>query len=229
MPDRPWLDTNVLKRLEPMLEMLASDPASLSSVTNPTEGRDIHLVDSLSGLAVPELSEAAIIGDIGSGAGFPGIPLACALPGSKVEMIESVGRKTAFIDRVIAALELANASTVTSRSEDWAGRGGRERYDVVTARAVADLTILAELASPLLKEGGSLIAWKGERESEAESHLALIEAKVAMKLEDVQTVKPYLASRDRHLYVIRKSGPTPSALPRRSGMARKRPLQPRKV
>ncbi len=141
-------------------------------------------------------------------------------------MIESVSRKTAFIDRAIEATGLTNASTVTARSEEWAAGEGRERYDVITARAVADLSVLAELASPLLRDGGSLIAYKGERETDSEAHLADIEAKVAMKLEEVQTVRPFRASRDRHLYVIRKSGTTPSALPRRPGMARKRPLKP---
>jgi len=225
-PDRPWLDEAVVSRLEPMLELLASDPASLSSVTDPSRARDIHIVDSLSGLVLPELKDAGMIGDIGSGAGFPGVPLAAALPESKVEMIESVSRKTAFIDRAIEATGLTNASTVTARSEEWAAGEGRERYDVITARAVADLSVLAELASPLLRDGGSLIAYKGERETDSEAHLADIEAKVAMKLEEVQTVRPFRASRDRHLYVIRKSGKTPSALPRRPGMARKRPLKP---
>ena len=209
-----------------MLELLASDPASLSSVTDPGKARDIHIVDSLSGLVLPELREATLIGDIGSGAGFPGVPLAAALPGARVEMIESAGRKTAFIDRAIEATGLTNASTVTARSEEWAAGDGRERYGVITARAVADLSVLAELASPLLQYGGSLIAYKGGRETDSEAHLAHIEAKVAMKLEDVQTVRPFRASRDRHLYVIRKSGPTPPALPRRPGMARKRPLKP---
>ena len=120
-----------------MLELLASDPASLSSVTDPARARDIHIVDSLSGLVLPELKDAGMIGDIGSGAGFPGVPLAAALPESKVEMIESVSRKTAFIDRAIEATGLTNASTVTARSEEWAAGEGRERYDVVTARAIA--------------------------------------------------------------------------------------------
>lgn len=211
-----------------MLEMLKSDPASLSSVTDVSKAREVHLADSLSGLTVEAVANAGMIGDIGSGAGFPGVPLAVALPDARVEMIESVKKKTDFIDRVIAELDLPNASTINSRTEDWGavGEEGRERYDVITARAVADLATLAELASPLLKEGGALVAWKGEREPESEARLAGIEAKVAMRLDDVETIRPYRDSRDRHFYVVIKTGPTPPKLPRRAGMARKRPLEP---
>jgi 16S rRNA (guanine527-N7)-methyltransferase len=89
---------------------------------------------------------------------------------------------------------------------------------------VAPLTVLAELASPLLREGGSLVAWKGARETGEEELLAGLRARLAMELERFVEVEPFTGSRVRHLYVIRKIGATPSGLPRRPGMARKRPL-----
>ena len=117
---------------------------------------------------------------------------------------------------------------VCARSESWAADpppdGGRERYDAVTARAVGRLSTLGELASPLLVEGGSLVAWKGRRNAAEEAELERAAARLAMELVEVRWVGPYAGSRHRHLYVMRKSGPTPSNLPRRPGMAKKRPL-----
>lgn len=207
-----------------MLEMLSTAQASLSSVTDPGKARDVHLLDSLSGLAVKELLSAGRIADIGSGAGFPGIPLAAALPEGSFDLIDSVGRKTAFVVEVIERLGLDNARAVTARSEEWGLGEGRESYDVVTARAVAPLGALAELASPLLRRGGCLVAWKGSREEQEERSIELLEARLAMRLNRAVEVDPFPGSRTRHLYVIEKSGPTPEGLPRRPGMARKRPF-----
>jgi len=224
--ERPWLAGDLVKQLEPMLQMLVSDPASLSSVTNPDEARRVHVADSLSGLAATEVSNASRVADIGSGAGFPGIPLAVALSEAQFDLIDSVGKKVRFIDSVIERLDLTNARGVNARSEEWAAATGAEAYDLVTARAVAPLQALAELASPLLEEGGSLVAWKGEREAEEEELLAALESKLAMKLDRVLPVRPYESSRERHLYVVKKTGATPANLPRRPGMVRKRPLTP---
>lgn len=217
-------DPDLLLRLEPMLEMLATAPASLSSVTDPRQARNVHLLDSLSGLAVEELRSAARVVDIGSGAGFPGIPLAAALPDGSFDLIDSVTRKTAFITEVIDRLGLENAGAITSRSEDWALGDGRQAYDVVTARAVAPLTALAELASPLLRPGGCLVAWKGSREEQEERILDRLERRLAMRFGRAVEVEPFSGSRIRHLYVIEKTGVTPDGLPRRPGMARKRPF-----
>ena len=222
--ERPWLAGDLVKQLDPMLTMLVTEPASLSSVTNPDEARRVHVADSLSGLAAEEVRSAARVADIGTGAGFPGIPLAVALPGAHFTLIDSVGKKVRFIDRVIETLDLENAVTIHARSEEVAAGPGSEAFDLVTARAVAPLEALAELASPLLNEGGHLVAWKGEREFEEEEKLAGLEERLAMKLARVVPVRPYSKSRERHLYVVEKTGPTPHGLPRRPGMVRKRPL-----
>ncbi len=100
---------------------------------------------------------------------------------------------------------------------------GREAYDVVTARAVGRLGMLAELASPLLREGGVLVAWKGHRDPDEEAELERGAESLAMDPEEVRWVGPYAGSRNRHLHLIRKVGPTPERLPRRAGMAKKRP------
>lgn len=217
-------DPATVERLEPLLRLLASSPVSLSSVTDPAAARSVHVADSLSGLVLPEIRAAENVLDLGTGAGFPGLPLAVSLPEARFTLIDSVGRKVEFLRESIEALELQNAVAIKTRSEDLARESGREAFELVTARAVAPLDALAELASPLLSRGGSLVAWKGEREPDGEAALARISDRVAMALERVVAVRPYPSSRERHLYVVRKTGPTPANLPRRAGMARKRPL-----
>ena len=219
-------DDELLRRLTPVLELLAADPASLSSVRDPERAWTVHVEDSLSGLELVGSPER--IADLGSGAGFPGLVLAAALPTTSVDLIESVGRKAEFIERAIAAGGFDNARAVARRSEEWAAAadpdGGREAYDVVSARAVGRLATLAELASPLLCDGGALVAWKGRRDADEEAELERAAAALAMEPERVEAVGERAGSRHRHIYLVRKSGPTPASLPRRPGMAKKRPL-----
>jgi 16S rRNA (guanine527-N7)-methyltransferase len=205
-----------------VLDLLARERASVSSVVDERAWR-VHVADSLTGLEVPELQEAARIADIGSGAGFPGLVLAVAKPQAQVDLIESVGRKCEFMQHAIEAAGIANAHVINARSEELATGEGREAYDAVTARAVGRLSTLAELASPLLRDGGVLVAWKGKRDAEEEQQLGRAAEKLAMHPERILAVGPRAGSEHRHLHVIRKAGPTPGDLPRRPGMAKKRP------
>ena len=187
------------------------------------------MADSLSGLEVSDLSSARRIADIGAGAGFPGLVLAIALPRAQVDLIESAGRKTAVMDRLIQAVGLGNARSITARAEDYARQpaavgGGREAYDAVTARAVGPLAVLVEYAAPLLRGGGVLVAWKGARDADEERAGAAAAERVGMAAEAVLPVQPYPDSSNRHLHVFRKTAPTPPEFQRRPGMARKRPL-----
>src|SRR6476469_6243323 len=155
-----------------VLELLETERASVSSVTDPGRAWRVHVADSLTGMEFEQLCEASRIADIGSGAGFPGLVLAIALPDARVDLIESVGRKCDFIRRAIAAAGIANARVINARSEELAAGEGREAYAAVTARAVGRLSTLAELASPLLATDGVLVAWKGKRDVEEEAQLA---------------------------------------------------------
>jgi 16S rRNA (guanine527-N7)-methyltransferase len=226
----PALSAGGRKRLGAWLDLLARERASVTSVREPAEAWKVHVDDSLSGIEfVSEaVSGAGAIADVGSGAGFPGAPLAVALPDVRIDLIESVARKCEFLRRAIVATEIPNLRVVCERAETWAGRGtpdgGREAYDVVAARAVGRLSTLAELAVPLLRREGVLVAWKGRRDPEEEGQLERAGDRLAMKLEEVRWVGPYAGSRNRHLYVVRKSGSTPEDLPRRPGMAKKRPF-----
>ena len=211
------------RSLRTVLELLAAERASVSSVTDERAWK-VHVEDSLTGLDVPELHQASRIADLGSGAGFPGLVLAVALPEAKVDLIDSIGKKTAFIAHAAAAAGIPNAAAITARAEDVArDESARESYDVVTARAVGRLSTLAELASPLLKQGGVLIAWKGRRDEEEERQMSRAAELLAMSPEAILDVGHRAGSEHRHLHVIRKSGPTPADLPRKSGMAKKRP------
>ncbi len=209
--------------LDELLRLL-SDPRAPISRSTVAQARDVHIADSLSGLELEPIRRARRIADLGSGAGLPGLVLAAALPEARVDLIESLERKCAFLRDAIQRLGLANAAVVCERSEDWASAGGREAYDAVTARAVGSLATLAELASPLLREGGFLVAWKGARSAEEESEAASAADPLAMEPFEIRSVQPYPGSRDRHIHLLRKNGPTPNGLPRRPGMAAKRPF-----
>jgi 16S rRNA (guanine527-N7)-methyltransferase len=213
--------------LEAIVEQVTGDRTAPSSVRGREDAWRVHIADSLSGLEVESLRRSSSIADVGAGAGFPGLPLAVALPTARIELIEATARKCEFIERAIRAAELSNAKVVCRRAEEWAAAdppaGGRAAYDAVTARAVGRLATLAELASPLLADDGVLVAWKGRRDEEEEAEMDRAAERVAMEVEDVRWVGPYAGSRNRHIYVLRKTGPTPRQLPRRPGMAKKRP------
>lgn len=216
------LDGAGREKLEIVLSLLAEERASVSSVVD-ARAWQVHVVDSFTGLEVPELRSALRIADIGSGAGFPGLVLAVALPQAQVDLIESVGRKCEFMRRAIDAAGIGNAVVRNARSEDCASSEGREAYEAVTARAVGRLSTLAELASPLLKPEGVLVAWKGKRDPDEERQLERAAEALAMAPQQILDVGGRAGSEHRHLHVIRKSGPTPANLPRRPGMAKKRP------
>lgn len=216
------LDSAAREKLETVLALLAEERASVSSVVDERAWR-VHVVDSLTGLEVAEVQAAGRIADVGAGAGFPGLALAVALPQARVDLIESVGRKCEFMQRAIEAAGIANATVRNTRSEDWAASEGRDAYDVVTARAVGRLSTLAELASPLLKPKGVLVAWKGKRDADEDRQLERASEALAMSPETILDVGDRAGSKHRHLHVIRKTGPTPPNLPRKPGIAKKRP------
>jgi 16S rRNA (guanine527-N7)-methyltransferase len=208
--------------LRAILELQASDPAASTTVRDPARAVDRHVADSLVALDLPSVRAARLIADLGAGAGWPGLALAAALPGSRVALVESAIRHCRYLERAVAAGALANADVVHARAEDWpAGIGA---HDLVTARALAILPVLCEYAAPLLADDGLLVAWKGLVEpAEAAAGVAAA-AIVGLELVEVRAVKPYPEADRRTLHVFRKVAPTPARFPRRPGMAVKRPL-----
>ena len=222
-PGFEQLSAQAQSQISALLSLLESDPEAPTTVADRATAMQVHVADSLAGLAFAELVGARTICDLGAGAGFPGLVLAAALPDSRVDLLESIGRKCEFIERAIAETGLANARVVCDRAETWALGEGAGAYELVTARAVARLSTLAELASPLLADDGHLLAWKGRRDDDEDAELERAAEQLAMRPAEIRWSGPYAGSENRHLHLIAKSGPTPAGIPRRPGMAKKRP------
>ena len=205
-----------------LLDVVASDETAPTTVREPERAVDVHVADSLTGLEVEAVRRAETIADLGAGAGFPGLVLAAALPEAQVFLVESVGKKCAFIDRAAAAAGLDNAEAVYGRAEEW--RDGTGRCDAVTARALAPLGAICEYAAPLLRLGGTLVAWKGARDGAEEQQAARAADELGLEIDEVLRVEPWSSVDARHLYLYSKVMETPARFPRRAGMARKRPL-----
>jgi 16S rRNA (guanine527-N7)-methyltransferase len=214
-----------VRRLSTLLDLVERDPEAPTSVTARSDAVAVHVADSLTALELSAVRGASEIADVGSGAGFPGVVLAAALPRAEVHLVESSRRKCRFLARALTEAAIDNASVVCARAEDWSE--GRARCDLVTARAIGPLAVILEYAAPLLELGGSLVAWKGGRNPSEEDDAAAAAEVLGLGLDEVVSVRPYAGSRDRHLHVFRKSAPTPARFPRRAGVARKRSLHAR--
>ena len=188
------------------------------------EAAEKHYRDCLAAREVlRDLPAGSRVLDLGTGAGFPGLVLACTCPELRFTLLDATAKKCDFLRETAATLDLANAEVVCGRAEEL-GRGPlRESFDLVTARAVASLRELVELALPLLKQGGVLLAMKGANWSEEveEAGHALTELAGAVKESREYTLS---AGDRRCLLLIEKLGPTSDKYPRRPGMPHKRPL-----
>jgi 16S rRNA (guanine527-N7)-methyltransferase len=202
--------------------VLVSDEHAPTTVHDPSLVRDDHLADALVALDLSVLRDTGELADLGSGAGVPGIPLAIALPKLHVTVVEGNGRKCEFMQTVADQLGLTNVAVVHGRAETWAE--GRERMDIVTARALAPLDVVAEYAAPLLKLGGALLAWRGQRDPDDEAAGNRAATVLGLTVEEPRRVQPYVGALNRHMHVMVKTNPTPGRFPRRDGVARKRPL-----
>jgi 16S rRNA (guanine527-N7)-methyltransferase len=201
---------------------LAFDELAPTTVREPLRVRDDHIADALVALDLEQVSNAAVIADLGSGAGVPGVPLAIALPQARVILLEGNGRKCAFLGRVASGLPVVNVEVLHGRAETWSA--GIGACDLVTARALAPLDVVAEYAAPLLRLGGALVAWRGRREHSAETEALRAAEILGLSVAEPLPVEPYPGSEHRHLHTFVKVSDTPSRFPRRDGVARKRPL-----
>ena len=190
---------------------------------DPREAVDRNYLDCIAPLAggFPEAPTAA---DVGSGAGFPGIPLAIMLPDTRFTLIDALSRRVEFLRAVIARLGL-NAEALHLRAEDAARQGAlRERFDLTTARAVAPMNALCEFMLPLTRVGGRMLALKGPG---LEAELAGAENALALLGGEIERIQPLaIPGRDwnHRAAWIAKIAPTPDKYPRRAGMADKKPL-----
>jgi 16S rRNA (guanine527-N7)-methyltransferase len=208
--------------LRALTKLVMTDPGASTAVRGEQRVIDEHLADSLVALELQEVRDAAPIADLGSGAGFPGLPLAIARSDASVDLIESNARKCQFLERAAAACGLRNVRIVNCRVESW--DEGIDRFDLVTARALAPLAVVVEYAAPLLRVGGALVAWRGGRDLGAEEAAARAGEELGLEAHEPMLVHPYPAANRRHLHLMTKVTPTPPRFPRRPGVAAKRPL-----
>jgi 16S rRNA (guanine527-N7)-methyltransferase len=192
---------------------------NLTAITEPDQVAKLHLLDSLSVLKTADLKGKRLI-DVGCGAGFPGVPVKIACPEANVTLLDSLGKRMAWLERILPELGV-EAECVTARAEEFAAKR-RESYDFATSRAVARLNILLELTAPFVKVGGAVLAMKGAaaREELAEAKNAI--SKLGLKLE---TVADFPMDNTAHsVIVLRKIKPTPPQYPRRYAKMKQSPL-----
>jgi len=204
-----------------LLDRLALEPQNLTAIEGLDEGLDRHLADSLAALALPEVAAAASLVDLGSGAGFPGLALAHALPDVAVTLVESERRKADWLRR--ASADLRNVRVVADRSEHLA-REERERHPLAVARALGPPPVALELAAPLVAAGGFVALWRGALGAAAqEAALAAAARELGLTPRPPVPTAPFPGAR-RALQLFEKTAPTPHRYPRRPGRAAKRPL-----
>lgn len=210
--------------LDSILE--ANKVTNLTRITDGEQARLLHIEDSLVGL--PEVNEAptGLYGDLGSGGGFPGVPLALAT-GRKTLLVDSVKKKMAIVQSALDDLSLSEQiSTSSERIEDLPLEY-KEKFAVLTARALSKLVSLIELASPLLKKGGRLVCYKAQLSSEELEEALAVQDLVGMKMISQREIRLSDGETTRTIVVFEKIGKSRIKLPRRIGLAQKQPLRPR--
>ena len=211
---------------------------NLTRITDPQEFWEKHLWDSLRGIApllrdggdenvisAPTLLSSLSFIDIGTGAGFPGIPVAITVANSTVTLLDSTQKKMTFVEKLRAALDLTNVKTLTGRSEEVGQQPQhRQTYDVALIRAVGTASVCAEYALPLLKQGGLAVIYRGNWTQEETKALENAVNQLGGVIESIEKFTTPLTDSIRHCLYLRKVATTPVQFPRPVGVPTQKPL-----
>ena len=192
---------------------------NLTAITEPDQVAKLHLLDSLSLLTLEDLRGKKVI-DVGCGAGFPGVPVKIACPEADLTLLDSLGKRMAWLETILPELGV-DATCITARAEE-AVQSCRETFDIATSRAVARLNILLELTAPYVKVGGKVLAMKGTAAQEELCEAKSAIEKLGLRLD---AVKEFPVDGTAHtVIVLRKVKPTPPKYPRRYAKIKQTPL-----
>ena len=216
------VELKYIEQLEEFSSMLVkkNEVMNLTGITEPMEVATLHLLESLSLLPLADLGGKKIV-DVGTGAGFPGVPLKIVLPESHVTLLDSLNKRVAFLQESCDALALSAVDCVHARAEEF---GHREEFDYAVSRAVAALPVLCELCLPLVKVGGEFLAMKSshteEEINEAKAAIAILGGAITEVIDYTIPTTDIV----HRVVRIRKEKPTPKKYPRRFAQIKKQPL-----
>ncbi|MEH2247185.1 16S rRNA (guanine(527)-N(7))-methyltransferase RsmG [Nostoc sp.] len=203
---------------------------NLTRITDPQEFWEKHLWDSLKGIApqgefIPSLQEGASVIDIGTGAGFPGVPVTITAPNCKITLMDSTQKKITFIEKILNEIALTNAKTLVSRAEEIGQQPQhRQAYDIALIRAVGTASVCAEYALPLLKQSGLAIIYRGNWTQEETTVLQNAVSQLGGVIELIEKFTTPLSDSIRHCLYVRKVANTPANFPRVVGVPSQKPL-----
>ncbi|MBR4890989.1 MAG: 16S rRNA (guanine(527)-N(7))-methyltransferase RsmG [Clostridia bacterium] len=220
------LSDEMLNQFKTYSDMLVSwnEKMNLTAITEPFDIASKHFVDSLAGLKF--IKDAKNLIDVGTGAGFPGIPLKIACPTLSLTLLDSLAKRLKFLDAVVDELNLENVKTIHSRAEDGAkyGEALRESFDISVSRAVSRLNVLSEYCLPYVKVGGVFLAYKGSDVTEEANESLNAVKLLGGEISDIYTYPIPLTDITHSIVVIQKIKETPDKYPRLQGKISKQPL-----
>ncbi|MCJ8013062.1 16S rRNA (guanine(527)-N(7))-methyltransferase RsmG [Paenibacillus sp. KQZ6P-2] len=221
------VSSSQLEQFETYYQELVSwnEKMNLTGITDREQVYTKHFYDSISLAFYVDMNQVKTMADIGSGAGFPGIPLKICFPHLHLTIIDSLNKRINFLQHVVQETGLEYVQSLHGRAEDWARKPEhRDHYDLVTARAVAKLSVLNEFCLPYVKVGGVFAAMKGSSPDEEVKEASRSLKELKGKLNRVEQFTLPVEESERHIIVIDKTGATPGKYPRKAGTAIKTPL-----